>query len=399
MAGPLDGIRVLDLSSVVMGPLATRILGDLGAEVVLVEARIGDRNRTMGTGPHPELSGVSLNLMRNKRSVDLDLKHPRGRQACLDLAAGCDVVVTNLRPGPLGRLGLDYESVRAVRDDVVFCTAHGYPSDSKRANAPAYDDIVQAASGVADLFRRAGQEPALAPTLVADKVSGMAIANAVLAALFHRERTGQGQRVEVPMVDTTRAFVLVEHGAAAIPEPAAGRAGYPRILTPERRPRATADGWINILPYDREHYAAMFTAGGRPDLVDDERIRTGRARIEHSDALYREVGALLPQRTTDEWLAFCEENGIPASRVVTLDEMVDELPLAEHPRVGSYRVVPPTERFSETPQSVRRPAPLIGEHGREVLAEIGYDEATLDELERLGVLGIPSTRADDAVLD
>ena len=391
--GPLDGIRVLDLTSVVMGPLGTRILGDLGADVIVVESGYGDRNRAMGPGPHRELSGVTLNLMRNKRGVNLDLKQPSGKQACLDLAASCDVFVTNLRPGPLERLGLHYEAIKAVRDDVVFCSAHGYPSDSEMANAPAYDDIVQAASGVGDLFHKAGHEPTLVPTIFADKVSGMAIANAVLAALFHRERTGRGQKVEIPMVDTTRAFLLVEHGAGAIPEPQLSGAGYPRILTTERRPRPTADGWINLLPYDREHYEALFTAGGRDDLVDDERVRTGRNRILHSTTLYRDVAEILPHRTTDEWLAFCDEHGIPASRTVTLDEIVDELPMAEHPLTGPYRVIPPAERFSETPQSVRRPAPLIGEHGRDVLAEIGYGDDRLDELEQSGALGIPSTRS------
>ena len=389
--GALDGIRVLDLTSVVMGPVGTRILGDLGADVVVVEAAVGDRNRAMGPGPHRELSGVTLNLMRNKRSISLDLKHPRGRELCLELAAQSDVVVTNLRPGPLERLGLGYEAIRAARGDVIFCSAHGYPSDSDQADAPAYDDIVQAASGIGDLFQRAGYDPILAPTIVADKVCGMAIANAVLAALFHRERTGRGQRIEIPMVETTRAFVLVEHGSGAIPEPPLARAGYPRILTPERRPRPTADGWINLLPYDREHYVSLFTAGGRPELVDDERIRTGRNRILHSNTLYRDVAEILPQRTTDEWLEFCAEHGIPASRLVTLDEIVDELPLAEHPLVGGYRVVPPPERYSETPQSVRRPAPLIGENGRDVLAELGYDAAALDALESEGVLGVPSS--------
>ncbi|MEM7285546.1 MAG: CoA transferase, partial [Actinomycetota bacterium] len=270
--GPLAGLRVLDLTSVIMGPLASRILADLGADVIVVEGRKGERHRAMGGGPHRELSGVALNLLRNKRSIALDLKHDAGRQACLDLAATADVMLTNLRPGPVRRLGLDYEAVRAVRPAVIYCQAHGYPSDGPQADAPAYDDIIQSASGVGDIYRLAGHEPSLFPTLVADKVSGMTIANAVLAALVHRGVSGEGQFIEIPMIDAMRSFVLVEHGAGAISEPPVAPAGYPRILTPQRRPQQTSDGWINVLPYDKAHYNALFGEGGRPDLVDDERF-------------------------------------------------------------------------------------------------------------------------------
>ncbi|MGH1491949.1 MAG: CaiB/BaiF CoA transferase family protein [Acidimicrobiales bacterium] len=384
--GPLAGIKVLDLTSVVMGPVATRSLGDMGADVIAVEPAIGDRNRAMGAGPHEEFSGVSLNLMRNKRSISIDLKTQRGRQALLDIAATCDVMVTNLRPGPLGRLGLDYETVRGVRDDIVFCRAHGYPSDSVDAEAPAYDDIIQSASGFADLFSLMGAEPSLMPTLIADKVCGMAIANAILAALLHRAKTGQGQDIEIPMIDVMKAFVLTEHGSGAMSEPPVAEAGYPRILTTARKPQPTADSWINILPYDDTHYNALFTEGGRPDLVDNERFRTRQDRTVNSDSLYRDVAALLPSQTTEHWLRFCAENKIPATEATTLDELVKELPLAEHPEAGTYRVIPPPERFSITPSTIRRAAPTIGQHGRELLTEVGYSDAALDELESLGVL-------------
>ena len=296
--GPLAGVRVLDLSSVVMGPLSTQLLGDLGADVVAIEDATGDTNRSMGPGPVPGLSGVSLNLLRNKRSVSLDLKHPDGRAAFLRLAAESDVIVTNLRPGPLGRLGLAYEDVAVVRPDVVFCQAHGYPSDSEQAELPAYDDIIQSASGIGALFERQGHAPSLLPTLVADKVAGHTIAAAVLAALFHRAQTGEGQRIEVPMIDVMRSFLLVEHGAGAIPEPPLDEPGYRRILTAERRPQQTADGWINVLPYTDEHYHALFRAGDRADLLTDPRIASRESRIANSDSLYREV-AEHPASTVD----------------------------------------------------------------------------------------------------
>lgn len=384
--GPLTGVRVLDISSVVMGPFATQTLGDLGADVITIEDRRGDTNRSMGAGPSPDLSGVALNLMRNKRSVGLDLKEPRGRAAALRIVASCDVMITNLRPGPLARLGLGYDDVREARGDIVFCQAHGYPSDGADADAPAYDDIIQSASGVGDLFARQGHEPALFPTLVADKVCGLTIVSAVLAALYHRSATGEGQRIEVPMIDVMRSFVLVEHGSRAIPEPVLGPPGYERILTPERRPQATADGWINVLPYTSDHYRNLFRLGGREDLLDDPRISGRVARIANSDSLYRDVAAILLERPTDEWLALCAAQGIPATRAASLDDLVEELPLASHPTAGAYRSIPPPVRYGSTPASVRRPAPVPGEHGREVLAELGYDRAELDALQADGVL-------------
>jgi crotonobetainyl-CoA:carnitine CoA-transferase CaiB-like acyl-CoA transferase len=384
--GPLDGYRVLDLSSVVMGPFATQQLGDLGADVITIEDRSGDTNRSMGPGPAPGLSGVSLNLMRNKRSVGLDLKHPDGRDAFLRLAATSDVIVTNLRPGPLGRLGLTYAEVVEVRPDVVFCQAHGYRSDSANANAPAYDDIIQSASAVGELFERQGHRPNLLPTLVADKVSGYAIASAVLAALLHRAATGEGQHIEVPMIDVMRSFVLVEHGAGAIPQPSLDTAGYRRILTAERRPQETADGWINVLPYIEPHYHALFRAGGRDDLLDDPRIASRESRIANSDSLYREVADILRQRTTAEWLAFCEAEAIPATGAASLEDLVADLPVDNHPVGGEYRIVPPPVRYSATPASVRSPAPMAGQDGREVLTECGYSEAEVDQLVADGVL-------------
>ena len=385
--GPLHGVRVLDLTSVVMGPLATQLLGDLGADVVCVETAEGDTNRAMGRGPHPELSGVSLNLMRNKRSIALDLKRAEGREAFLRLAAVSDVVVTNLRPGPLARLRLTYADVAAVRPDVVFCTACGYPSDSPDAERPAYDDIIQSASAVGDLFARLGSEPVLLPTLVADKVGGFSIAVAVLAALVHRAATGEGQAVEVPMIDAMAAFMLVEHGAEAIPVPPLGPAGYPRILTPERRPQRTTDGYINVLPYRREDFEAIFAAGGRTDLRDDPRIEDRRRRIANSDSLYRDIAAILATGTTEHWLDFCERHGIPATRAATLDDLVARQPVADHPHAGAYRVIRPAARFSATPAAVRSHAPLVGEHGREVLREAGYDDGAIAALESSGVVG------------
>jgi crotonobetainyl-CoA:carnitine CoA-transferase CaiB-like acyl-CoA transferase len=382
--GPLAGLRVLDLTSVIMGPFATQILGDLGADVVSIEDVGGDTNRAMGPGPHPQFSGTTLNLLRNKRNVSLDLKHPDGREAFLRLVERSDVMVTNLRPGPLARLRLDYDHVRARRPDIVFCAAHGWPSDSERADAPAYDDVIQAATGIADVFTRARGEPLLVPSIIADKVCGLTIVYSVLAAIRHRDRTGEGQRLEVPMVDAVRAFMLVEHGSGGIPVPPAAPPGYPRILTPNRKPQRTTDGWINVLPYSQQHFQDLFAHGGHPEWAD-ERVR-GRNRITHADTLYRDVAAILATNTTAYWMAFCDAEGIPASRVVTLEELVAELPIADHPAAGRYRQTPSPVRFSATPPSVRRHAPTIGQHGDEVMAELGYGPDDIAALRASGAL-------------
>jgi crotonobetainyl-CoA:carnitine CoA-transferase CaiB-like acyl-CoA transferase len=391
--GQLAGVRVLDLTSVVMGPMATQVLGDLGADVITVEAAKGETNRVMGVGPHPQLSGVSLNLLRNKRNVALNVKVPEGRDALLRIAATCDVFVTNVRPSALARARLTYADIAGVRPDVIYCEAHGWPMDSARRDDPAYDDIIQAASGIADAARRVTGEPALAPTILADKVCGLSIVYAITAALFHRERTGQGEHIEVPMDETVVAFMLVEHGAAAVGRPPQGRAGYPRILTPQRRPQRTLDGWIAVLPYDQRHYDELFEAGGRLDLIGDPRYATGRARIANSDFLYEQARGILATRTTAEWLAFCGERSIPATEVVSLDDLVDALPDGEHPAAGTYKVIPPPVRFAGAPSSVRRPAPLVGQHTAEVLAEVGFDAAEIDGLRSCGA--IPRRRGDD----
>jgi crotonobetainyl-CoA:carnitine CoA-transferase CaiB-like acyl-CoA transferase len=391
MAGALQGIRVLDLTSVVMGPMATQILGDLGADVITVENARGETNRLMGPGPHSALSGTSLNLLRSKRNITLDLRHPGGRSVLMRLAATCDVFVTNLRPSSLGRLRLTYDEVRNARPDVVYCQAQGFPTDTDRANDPAYDDIIQSATGVADAARRAYGEPRLAPTLVADKVVGLTVVYAVLAALFHRERSGEGQHIEVPMTQAMTAFMLVEHGAGGVSQPPTGPAGYQRILTPERRPQRTADGWINVLPYSKHQYDTLFAAGGREDLLGDARYADGRARIANSDFLYQQVRAILLQRTTDEWLAFCRDNEIPATPIVTLEELLAEQPVMTHPLAGSYRHIRPAARLAATPMRASRPAPLPGQHNREVLKEVGYSDDDIDDLLTRGVLRSPGS--------
>lgn len=383
---PLAGVRIVDASSVIMGPLGTQVLADLGADVIVIEDRRGDTNRAMGIGGHPELSGPSMNLMRNKRSVGLDFKSQAGYEVLERLVTGADVFVTNLRPGSRERARLTYEDLRQFRADLVYCAAAGYPIDSALADAPAYDDIIQAASGVVDLAQRVGLPPVLMPTLIADKVTGLVIAQAITAALFHHARTGEGQEIQIAMSEAMRAFMLVEHGANAIPVPPTGSSGYSRILTSERRPQPTLDGLINVLPYDKAHYQALFRMGGRDDLIDDPRLATRQSRILHGETLYRDAAAILATRTTGDWMTLLREAGIPCTEVATIDDLLVDLPVADHPHAGAYRVTPPVVGSFDGTEVVRRPAPLHGEHGREVLSEIGYSTSEIDEFERSGVL-------------
>jgi crotonobetainyl-CoA:carnitine CoA-transferase CaiB-like acyl-CoA transferase len=384
---PLEGITIVDLTAVVMGPLGTQILADMGAEVIVIETPTGDANRHMGAGPHPDLSGVAMNLMRNKRSVVLDLRDARGREVFERLVASADVFVTNLRPGSRERAKVTYADLVAIRPDLVWVAAAGYRSDSPAADDAAYDDIIQAATGIVDNHHRAGLPPVISPTLIADKVAGMAIAQAVTAGLLHRERTGEGSAAVLAMHDLLRGFLLVEHGAAAIPEPQLGRAGYPRLLSPERRPLATTDGLVAVLAYERHHFEGLIRIGGRVEMLDDPRFLTRLGRLEHIDELYREYQRMAASMTTDEFLQRCRAEGVPAHAVETLDDVVARLPIVEHPVAGPYRVTPSLAPGVEPDEPPRRPAPLLGEHGREVLGELGYDAATIDELEDAGVLG------------
>ncbi len=384
---PLEGITIVDLTAVVMGPLGTQILADMGAEVIVIETPTGDANRHMGAGPHPDLSGVAMNLMRNKRSVVLDLRDARGREVFERLVASADVFVTNLRPGSRERAKVTYADLVAIRPDLVWVAAAGYRADSPAADDAAYDDIIQAATGIVDNHHRAGLPPVISPTLIADKVAGMAIAQAVTAGLLHRERTGEGSAAVLAMHDLLRGFLLVEHGAAAIPEPQLGRAGYPRLLSPERRPLATTDGLVAVLAYERHHFEGLIRIGGRVEMLDDPRFLTRLGRLEHIDELYREYQRMAALMTTDEFLQRCRAEGVPAHAVETLDDVVARLPIVDHPVAGPYRVTPSLAPGVEPDEPPRRPAPLLGEHGREVLGELGYDAASIDELEDAGVLG------------
>jgi len=383
--GVLDGIRVLDLTTVIMGPYATQLLGDLGADVIKVETGRGDTNRFMGGGPHKELSGIALNLNRNKRAVSLDLKAPGGMEAFLRLLDSCDVFVTNLRPGPLRRLGIAYDQLGPTRPRLIYCQAHGFRSGTAEEDRPAYDDIIQAATGMPTLNERTVGRTVFLPSIIADKIAGQTIVSAVLAALLHRERTGRGQRVEIPMFDAVLAFNLAEHlSRAAIPgEPS----GYSRIMTTTRGPHRTRDGYIAMMPYTDDHWRRLFAAVGREELLDEPWFADLSQRLLNAETVYANLAAIVAERTTAEWLELCAAEGIPANPVPNLDEILDDpalhrgmISIGQHPVIGEYRVIGPPMILDDAPLSVRRPAPLRAEHTAEVLAEIGYSDAEIEAL-------------------
>ena len=384
---PLAGLRVVDLTSVVMGPFATQILGDLGADVTVIETPQGDANRHMGPGPAPDISGVALNLLRNKRSIVLDIRTDEGYSILQAMVASADVFVTNLRPGSRERARITYDDLRAVNPQLVYCAAVGHRPDSPEADTAAYDDIVQASTGFVDVNRRAGLPPVLAPVLVADKVSGMAIAQAVTAALLHRERTGEGSESILAMDDIMRGFLLAEHGAAAIAEPPQGPSGYPRLMSAERAPLPTTDGLVTILAYERHHFEGLIRIGGRLEMLEEERFMSRLGRLEHIDELYREYRRIANGFTTQEFLAACRREGVPAHEVVTLDDVVAALPLVDHPDLGPYRVTPPVVPTNNPAAPPRRHAPHLGENAKEVLSELGYSTDDIERLMSAGVVG------------
>lgn len=388
-AGALDGVRVLDLTSVIMGPYATQLLGDLGADVIKIETGRGDTNRFMGGGPHPEMSGIALNINRNKRAVTLDMKHPDGMAAFLRILDTCDVFVTNLRPGPLGRLRLTYADLASTRPRLVYCQAQGFRTGTADEDRPAYDDVIQAATGLARLSNATVGATTFLPALIGDKVAGQTIVSAILAALLHRERTERGQRVEVPMFDAVLAFNLVEHlsRAAIEGEPS----GYSRILTTTRGPHRTRDGHVALLPYTDEHWRRLFAAVGREQLLDEPWFADIAARSVNAEVVYANLGAIVAERTTAEWLELCEREGIPANAVPDIDEILDDnnlnrgtVTVEQHPVVGPYRVVGPSMIMDGSPLRVRRHAPMRSEHTAEVLAEVGYDADAIAALVAAG---------------
>ncbi|MGE8320745.1 MAG: CaiB/BaiF CoA transferase family protein [Comamonas sp.] len=365
MPGPLQGVRVVDMTSVGMGPYATQILGDMGAEVFKIEPPEGDVFRSSAPARHAGMGHAFLNLNRNKHGVTLDAKQPEDHARLLALIADADVFVTNVRPKALARLGLDADTLCARHPRLVYCSAVGFGQDGPYAAQPAFDDIIQAMSGLADLQGRNAGAPAYVNTILADKVAGLTLAYAIPMALYEREKSGRGQALEVPMFETLVSFTLVEHLGGHSFVPPLGPMGYSRVLSPQRRPYRTRDGFLALLPYTDAQWQRFFALAQREDLARDARYATAAARAGHFDALYQDLADIVALRGTQEWLDLLAPADIPHSCVNAPEDLFDDPHLqatgffqqVEHPTEGTLRMPSIPVRFSRTPGAIARLAP------------------------------------------
>ena len=389
MNGPLAGIRVLDLTTVQMGPWCTRVLADFGADVLKVEAFEGDSSRYTGVPRHHGMSGSFQHNARGKRSIAIDLKQPAAQQAVLRLVPTVDAFASNIRPAALARLGLDYDAVRKVNPSIVYLSMVGYGSAGRYAGQPAYDDLIQAAAAIPMLLQRSTGRPSFIPMAAIDRIVGSAAANALLAGLLARARSGIGQMIEVPMFETMAQFVLSEHMQGQTFDPPTSPAGYLRTLSPHRRPYPTKDGFIAVLPYNDGQWRRFFEVTGKGHVLQgDPRFADIASRTANIDALYEMVGEELQYRTTSEWLDLLGRNDIPCMRPHTLETLLDDPHLAdagffrweEHPSEGRIRTMREPSTWSETAPPTGRFAPRLGQQTREILAEAGFDVNAIDEL-------------------
>ena len=377
--GPLDGIRIIDLTSVIMGPFATHILADMGADVIKVERPEGDTFRGYRPLRHEGMSGGFLHLNRNKRSIVLDLRAIDDREVLDRLIKTADIFIHSLRPDSIVDLGYSYDRVRTLKDDIIYCGAYGFGAQGPYSHKSAYDDLIQAGAGLAALNARMGGEPKYIPTVLCDKLTGQAAAYAVLAALFQRTRTGKGQRIEVPMFESTVEFAFIEHMQGFAFEPPLGEPGFKRVLSPARKPFRTNDGYACILPYSDANWQSFYEFTGRLEFAGDARFRTLPERVENIDLLYSLIEEEAPKRTTQEWVAFCDQASIPCMPVLSFEQLPEDPHLkavaffhtGTHPTEGGYKIMRPPVSFSDSGFRFRRHAPRLGEHTDELREEMG----------------------------
>jgi len=375
---PLDGIRILDLSTVVLGPYASQILAEYGAEVLKIETPEGDSTRRTGPSTETGMGAIFLGVNRGKKSVVLDLKSAAGRDALLKLIDTADVLMHSIRPQKLAAIGLDPQTLRTRNPRLVYAGLHGFAENGPYGGMPAYDDIIQGLSGCAGLMERQSGVAQYYPTIAADKTTGLVAAHAILAALLKRERTGEGSFVEVPMLESMVAFNLVEHMYGGHFEPPLSAPGYPRLLNPYRKPFRTLDGYLCAMPYTDQHWKRFFIEAGESALASDPRFADISLRTQNIEALYEAAERIIATRTTAQWLDVCARLEIPASKMNRLEDLQDD----EHLKATGFfeTLTDPamgTLTFPGVPVHIdgRRPpvrmAPRLGEHTEEVLASIG----------------------------
>ncbi len=403
MTGPLSGLRILDLTSVVAGPLATQMLGDMGADVIKIEAPEGDAPRHTGPARSPGMAALFMGLNRSKRSLVLDLKHQTARDALWRLIDGADAFVHSMRPQKIEKHGFGHETVCARNLRIVYAAIHGYREGGPYSRQPAYDDVIQGQSGFASLMSEIVGEPRYAPTIIADKTTALTLVGAITAAFYAREKTGRGQFVEVPMFESMVSFILAEHLFGHAFDPPKGSLGYTRVLGSWRRPYKTKDGFLCMMAYTEPQWRKFWKMVGKPEVGDDPRFCNIAARSHNVVALYELAGACLLDKTTDEWLRLLREREIPSARVSSLDDVMTDPQLAAtgffrhatHPTEGEIVYTDLPVRFSASGTSSERLQPRLGEHSIDVLREAGLSDSEINALLASGatINGKPNAQA------
>jgi crotonobetainyl-CoA:carnitine CoA-transferase CaiB-like acyl-CoA transferase len=392
MSGPLEGVRVIDVTTNVLGPVAGQILGDMGADVIKIETPEGDTMREMGPSRNPGMAAFFLNINRNKRSMVLNLKDPAAYEALLRLVDTADVFIHNMRLDAADRLKIGPEAIRGRNPKIVYAAASGFKKDGKWRDRPAYDDVIQGMTCIPSLYEQVTGQPSFIPMNFADKYSGVVLASAIGMALFRSSRTGLGEEVHVPMFETVLTFNLLEHlwvGSFG------DKLGYPRVLSPRRHPYRTKDGYVCLLSTRDDQWRKLFAAFDHPEMADDERFSSLQNRTENISALLETLAGLLAEHTTSECQARLDRAGIPNGPVAALEGLTDDPYLREtgyfqkidHPSEGQLVTTSIPVRFTDSPGTIRRPAPRLGEHTGEILAELGYSQAEVDALDSSTVQG------------
>ena len=402
MSGALDGVRVIDLTAVLMGPFATQLLGDMGADVIKVESPTGDTSRGIGPMRNPGMGGTFLHVNRNKRSLVLDLKQAPGLAAFLRLVETADVLLFNIRPLAMARLGLTWETLAALNPRLIYVGIFGYGQRGPYAAKPAYDDLIQGAMGLPTLVAQVGDGvPRYVPIAIVDRTVGMAAVNAVCAALYRREKTGCGQAIEVPMFETMLPYMLGEHMGGQTFVPPAGPTGYPRLMSRERTPFPTKDGYLSALIYTDQHWQDFFAMLGEPArYANDPRLATMSTRTQHITELYAMVAEILRTKTTEEWVALFDTADIPAIRMNSLDSLFTDPHLqaigffteADHPTEGRVMEIGHAATWSESPLATTRMAPRLGEHSAEILTELKFSADEIADMARRGITALTPHR-------
>ncbi len=397
MLNLLQGIKVVDFTTVVLGPYATQFLGDFGAEVIKVEPPEGDGFRSVRPGPSPDVGAGFANFNRNKRSLVLDLKQPGGQEILAKLVAQADVVVHNMRAKSAAALGIDYAQLKGIKPDLVYCWSPGFASLGPDADSPAYDDIIQARSGMAALNADASGAPQFFRSILCDKVVGLHLAMAITSALVHKLRTGQGQSIEVPMLETMTSFLLAEHLAGHTMDPPQGELGYQRLMSAHRRPFRTRDGFMAIMPYSTRQWVRFLELVQADELATAAWVNDAAARSDRIDELYELIARVAPDKTNEQWLSQLQERDIPCAPVNALADVFADAQLQasgvlqklSDQGLGTMQYLRPSFYAEQESDSEPRRAPQLGEHSLAVLQELGLSAVESKVAVDSGIVGLP----------